>query len=393
MKLYRIIIKKINDYNSVLEECTVLNTKRLLYLTIIAIPLRLIVLSTIKISKDTPVLEMWSKGIVAYHIILLILLIMFFAITFSLKDREVPNMLMNIIQYFAAVILIASGIGIVTVDQLITTNITPFVLVSIVTGLVFLIRPLISFAIFSTSYIVYYHAIATTITSPELLMSNRVNGITAVGIGFLLSVILWNYNYTIIAQRRRIDTQQEQLQLMAYYDSLTDLPNRRLLDKLVNKEVFAIKKYGYESTIMILDIDDFKNINDTYGHPVGDHILKQLAVILKNNVREPNIVARLGGEEFIILMPKTSLEKGYNFAERLRETIANERFTVGKSISATITASFGVSLIPDTCISKVEEYYTLADKALLTAKNLGKNKVIVNEKDTLDLNKVALEEK
>ncbi|NLM44371.1 MAG: GGDEF domain-containing protein [Clostridiales bacterium] len=161
---------------------------------------------------------------------------------------------------------------------------------------------------------------------------------------------------------------------MAYYDPLTDLPNRRLLEKLIKKEFSSMQRYGYETVIIILDIDNFKYINDTYGHPVGDNILRQLADLLKSNVRESDTVSRFGGEEFIILMPKTSVEGGYAFAERLRKIIMEKSFNIG-SITLQITSSFGVSSMRNMTSQSLEDYYFLADKALYLAKQSGKNRV------------------
>ncbi len=135
-----------------------------------------------------------------------------------------------------------------------------------------------------------------------------------------------------------------------------------------------MQRYGDEAVIVILDIDNFKKINDTYGHLVGDSILKQLAEFLKSNVRESDVVARFGGEEFIILMPKSSIEEGQAFAERLRKMIMEKEFVVG-NIAIQITSSFGVSPLRDTGQETFEDYYCLADKALYMAKHSGKNRV------------------
>ncbi len=369
------IIKYFQDNNSVLGECALINIRRIYYLSIIAIPMRLIVLSTfMNTSYDTRTLKVWSQGIVASHFMLLIFMIGFFFITRKLKDRTEPNTTMFILQYTAVIVVLASGIAIVTFDQLVTTNITPFLLSCIVTGAVFLIRPLISFIVYLISYLAYYYLIALTIIDQQVLLSNQINGITAVGIAFLLSIITWHYNYTNIIQKRRIEIQQKQLERMAYYDSLTDLPNRRLLDKVIKEEMSSMKHNGHEAVIIILDIDNFKNINDTYGHLVGDIILRQMAGFLKSNVRETDTVSRFGGEEFIILMPETSLEEGYAFAERLRKLIMEKRFIVG-SITLQITASFGVSLLTDTNSQNLKDCYIFADKALYVAKKGGKNRV------------------
>lgn len=367
------VIKTFHDNNSVLGECALINARRIYWLSIIAIPIRIIILFTFTTSYDALVLKTWSQGIIASHFILLIFMIGFFLTTHKLKNRIEPNKTMFVLQYIAVIVIMASGIAIVTFDQLVTTNITPFLLICIISGSVFLIRPLISFIIYATAYVAYYYLIALTITNQQVLLSNRVNGITAIGIGFLLSIILWHYNYTNITQKWRIDRQQKQLEQMAYYDPLTDLPNRRLFDKLLKEEFSLMQRHGRELVIIILDIDNFKNVNDTYGHPVGDNILRQLADLLKNNVRESDTVSRFGGEEFIILMPRTSLEEGYAFAERLRKLIMEKRFTIG-SITLRITSSFGISLLRDNSRS-LEDYYSLADKALYVAKQCGKNRV------------------
>ncbi|NLL52385.1 MAG: hypothetical protein GX248_06755, partial [Peptococcaceae bacterium] len=219
----RKIIKKFYDNNSILDESARINIRRIFYLSIIAIPLRIIdiCLFSFKENYDTLVLKTWSQGIIISHFILLILMVGFFLTTLKLKNRTESNTAMFVLQYIVVVVIMASGIAIVTFDQLVTTNITPFILVCIISGAIFLIRPLISFVMYVASYVAYYYSIALTITEQQVLLSNRVNGITAIGIGFLLSIIMWHYNYINITQKRRIEIQQKQLEQLAYYDSLT----------------------------------------------------------------------------------------------------------------------------------------------------------------------------
>lgn len=376
--LFLVLREKINKIlypdKSVLDASVLVNIRRIYYLALIAIPLRIvnIILISLSSSYDTPVLKTWSQGIIASHFILFIFMICFFLLTYKLKNKPTPNTTMFVLQYIVVFVIMASTIVIVTLDQLITTNITPFLLICVLVGTVFLFKPLTSFIIYCTSYVAYYHFIALTMTNQQVLLSNRVNGITAIGIGFLLSVIMWNYHYINTVQKQRIKIQQKQLEQMAYYDPLTNLPNRRYFYQLIEDEVFAIKHEGHESVIIILDIDNFKNINDTYGHLVGDNILRQLAILLESNIRESDTVSRFGGEEFVILMPSTSLAGGYAFAERLRQLIMEKNFIVG-STTLHITASFGISLLND--IQDLDDYYSHADKALYMAKQSGKNRV------------------
>lgn len=329
-----------------------------------------------KILNNTPALKTWRDGIIVSHLTLMVFLLIFFLASGRLKDREKVSMAMFILPHLVVAVIMAAGIAIVTIDQLVTTNITPFLLACIISGSIFLIKPLVSFVIYMVSYLVYFNLLALTITNQAVLLSNRVNGVNSVAIGFFLSFLLWNYNRTNILQKKRIEMQQRQLEQLAYYDSLTGLPNRRLLEIMIERELSAMKRYGHDSIIMVLDIDNFKYINDTFGHPVGDSILKQLAELLKNNVRSMDTVSRFGGEEFIILMPNTSVEGGYAFAERLRKMIMEKNFSVGaKTIK--ITSSFGVSSLKDINTRNLNNYYLLADKALYLAKQGGKNRVEV----------------
>lgn len=147
------IIKAFHDNNSVLGECARINTRRIYYLSIIAIPLRVfnILLFTSR-SYDTEVLKTWSQGIIASHSILLIFMIGFFITTHKLKNRTVPNTAMFLLQYIVVVVIMASGITIVTIDQLVTTNITPLLIICIVTGVIFFIRPSQIAVAFSVSF-------------------------------------------------------------------------------------------------------------------------------------------------------------------------------------------------------------------------------------------------
>lgn len=366
------LIEIFHNYSGIENDCILINIKRFYYLSIIAIPIRILNIFFFTHSDITT--NTWKQNIIICHLILLIFFINLFFITMKLKKKTEVTNFMRALQYIVPIIILFSGIAITTIDQLVTTNISPFLLVSIVFGAVFLIRPLVSAIIYLVSYVVFYYSIALTINHPHVLLSNRVNGITVIALGFLISIMSWYYNYINIIQKRHIDKQQKQLEQMAYFDPLTNIYNRHFFNELVEKELSAMKRYLYNSVIILLDIDGFKNINDSYGHLVGDQILKEVAQMLSNNIRKSDTVFRFGGEEFVILAPKTSLDDGYALAEKLRKIIAEKTFIVD-SIKIEITASFGVSLLHPKDKHKFENYYSLVDKALYAAKNKGKNRV------------------
>jgi diguanylate cyclase (GGDEF)-like protein len=358
--------------SSILDDCVLINIKRIYYLSLIIIPM--CILNVYIFASATPAPATWGRGIFLSNLALSIFYVGVFLITCRLKNAKVPNITAHILQYIIPIITLTFGIVIVTIDQLVTTNITPFLIVSIGFGALLLIRPLASALIYIASYLVYYYSIALILTDQQMLLSNRVNGATIIALGFLISVINWYYNYTNITQKQHIEMQQKQLEQMAYYDSLTNLYNRHFFNKVVEKELFSIQRYGHRSVIIILDIDNFKNINDTYGHLIGDQVLKQLAQLIVNNVRKSDTVSRFGGEEFIILASRISLEEGFELAEKLRNLVAEKAFTID-STTLYITASFGVSLLQATEEHGFEKYFSLADEALYLAKKRGKNRV------------------
>jgi diguanylate cyclase (GGDEF)-like protein len=363
------------SYNTVIEESLVQNINRIYYLSIISMIMRLIDVLLIKFGnsgEESPIT--WEVGIILSHLTMLLFMIAMYLITAKLRRESRSRFTMYILLYISIAVIMMGGIVITVFDQVITSNITPFILSCVVVGIVFLIRPAISVLIFLFSYLAYYTLIGIYINDADILLSNRVNGITAVALGLFTSVILWHYNYINIVQKRYIEKQNIQLEQMAYHDSLTDLPNRRMFDKLVEHEFSMMRKEGYESVLVLMDIDDFKTVNDTYGHLAGDDVLRQFAKLLRSNLRETDYIARFGGEEFILLMPSTTLEEGYAYAENLRKLIMENIFIV-ESKEMHLTSSIGMCKL--TKGKSEKHYFCSADKALYRAKQLGKNRVVV----------------
>ncbi|MZP30362.1 diguanylate cyclase [Heliobacterium undosum] len=157
-------------------------------------------------------------------------------------------------------------------------------------------------------------------------------------------------------------------------DPLTGLYNRRYFDQKLAEELARVDRYGSILTLIMLDIDHFKRINDNHGHLVGDKILITMAGRLKLNVRATDTVCRFGGEEFAIIAAETDLKGAFTLAEKMRETVANEPFVVSDDLALTVTSSFGIS----ECKRVNETAQTLidrADKALYEAKKSGRNRV------------------
>jgi diguanylate cyclase (GGDEF)-like protein len=183
------------------------------------------------------------------------------------------------------------------------------------------------------------------------------------------------------AAEKALKKSEEQYRLLSITDSLTGLFTRRHLFKLAEEEVNRCRRYHRRMSVIIFDIDFFKKINDTYGHGVGDQVLKEIAVVAKDSLRQVDILGRYGGEEFLIILPETEPEGGEIVAQRLREKIASTPIrSAGEDI--TVTASFGVSgymtskLHSLSAREVLEEIIKQADDALYQAKRLGRNRVV-----------------
>ncbi|WP_185964555.1 GGDEF domain-containing protein [Aliikangiella marina] len=155
-------------------------------------------------------------------------------------------------------------------------------------------------------------------------------------------------------------------------DQLTKLPNRRFLDSVYIKQVIGEPGSNFPLTVVALDIDHFKQVNDTHGHHIGDEILKHFAGLLSSHSRDTDMVARIGGEEFVILFPQTELTRGYILAEKLRRVIEENCFYY-ENAPIPLTASFGVACaLTD---SDLNVAFKKADAQLYEAKESGRNQV------------------
>jgi diguanylate cyclase (GGDEF)-like protein/PAS domain S-box-containing protein len=157
---------------------------------------------------------------------------------------------------------------------------------------------------------------------------------------------------------------------LAYYDTLTGIYNRRKFDDLMLSEFKRSKRYKRDLCGLFLDIDHFKKVNDTYGHDVGDIVLQELAKSIQTHVRETDIFARWGGEEFIILLPETNKEEAFILAENIRNEVGNFNFTK----AGHITISIGITQLKDQ--EQQKSFIKRLDKAMYKAKQEGRNRSV-----------------
>ncbi len=168
------------------------------------------------------------------------------------------------------------------------------------------------------------------------------------------------------------------LNLLAITDGLTGVYNHRHIQEMLAQEVERVERYKTPLSCLMLDIDNFKTVNDTHGHPFGDHVLAQIAQIIRDQVRRIDIVGRYGGEEFMVLMPHAEADVAEVIGERIRKAVESTLFTF-QQMSAKVTLSIGLATYPDTAagIFDKDSFLNASDQALYNAKAAGKNKTIV----------------
>ena len=186
------------------------------------------------------------------------------------------------------------------------------------------------------------------------------------------------YQQTLAAQvalranNRALAAANAHLQALSTTDPLTDLPNHRTLHRAVDQELERARRYSRPCSLLVLDVDHFKALNDTYGHPAGDAALREFSQVVRRTLRGIDIVGRWGGEEFLAVLPETDVPLALETAERVRDAVAGHTFPAGGG--GHVTCSIGVATYPSDGADR-DELVAAADRALYAAKRLGRNQV------------------
>ena len=198
---------------------------------------------------------------------------------------------------------------------------------------------------------------------------------------FLVTVTAFSFFGAMIGSR------EDQLERIALHDPLTGLFNSRYLWARMAEQWATGKREKSISSLVLFDLDFFKKVNDKYGHPVGDELLKRIGQILQHAARKGDTVARIGGEEFIFFLPNTSATDAAAIAERIRNTISLTTMTTDRQQKIRITISAGVASTEEYTATTPQALYSQADKALYLAKEQGRNKVIISNISKNEVNK------
>lgn len=271
--------------------------------------------------------------------------------------------------------------AIVAADQWVTPNITPYLMGCVLISVALYLRPVPSAWLYFLAYGGFFYTMGMAQENPAQLLSNRLNGMTASIIGWALSVVLWR-KFTIIALQQdlltrantELQSKQRDLERLTRLDGLTGLFNRNTFVDLTAQELDRAQRQGNDTVILLVDLDHFKLINDTWGHPAGDAVLRNVSNAMRAAVRSTDLVGRLGGEEFVVLLPGTSIVAARTLAEKLRARLQGNP-TRWESGTIACTASIGMAGTTAKEKRTFDSLYNEADKALYMAKTRGRNRV------------------
>lgn len=286
----------------------------------------------------------------------------------SYKFYKKKNKFLRYFPYLTTFIFTTLSMFIGILDQQNLGKVTSYVTILFAFGVFFLIKPPINYIVFAIPHLLFISILIIKFPLDNAIISTIINTSVFFTCILLISRVFYLNQYTQILNRLVLEKTNEKMSKIIFTDHLTSLYNRRWFEE-------TIKKYESKGVLAIMDLDFFKKINDTFGHHIGDIVLKETALVIQNSLHDLALVARWGGEEFIFYFPNRSLNETTIILNNLKNNISSNKIEVN-DIEITITASIGVTEI---FLFSEEEYINackVADEALYKAKENGRNLIV-----------------
>lgn len=209
------------------------------------------------------------------------------------------------------------------------------------------------------------------------LQQDYSNIVYQLSIGFIVPAIVAPLaSWHLMALLLKVDRLEKEMRAMASYDDLTGLLNRRAFIQRVNQFLAIRERQPSDFALLMIDLDKFKNINDNFGHVAGDKVLQSFGHLAKATLRKGDMLGRLGGEEFVVLLPGSNIESAKNFAQRLHQQVRATGVEYGE-LHISFTVSIGITGLRNTQHQRLESLIKQADTALYQAKETGRDKTVV----------------
>ncbi len=286
-----------------------------------------------------------------------------------LRRTKVPSPRQEAIAHGAFIVIVLHwGTGIAVADMVNGEDMTAYALALIATSALLRMPPAFSAA--SLSVVAALMSIASVLAFGREQVDAAIAAWVYAVVAWFIAAYLEEGRKESFVARRQLEERNEELRDISFHDPLTKLYNRLYVIEAGQNIVLYHRRYGLELHLVLLDIDHFKKVNDTLGHPVGDSVLREFATIIQGCVRTSDTAARYGGEEFLILLPRTNADDALMVAERIRATVEGHDF---RGVPWRLTASLGVATLAST--DTMESLVARSDELLYRSKNAGRNRV------------------
>ncbi len=260
------------------------------------------------------------------------------------------------------------------VDQRAGLGITSYFMVSVAVAALSLMRPLFAALCFVIGTLEFAALLVWVGLDAAEMTRAIVQTLVASAISMVVAVAVWRQYANLVLLRRELLVKQDELAQLAERDSLTGLYNRRTFARLAGAELERAERFPHGVGLLMVDLDHFKSINDKHGHPAGDEVLKQVAAMIMASVRASDVAARMGGEEFIVLLPNTDHKGALIAAAKLCQQITQQPLAL-PGLALPVTASVGATAMQAGRRVTLDVLYAAADQALYAAKKGGRNRV------------------
>ena len=374
----------------VAEEALLGNLRRLRWLLplFLALVLGLLAIFAWQTDPGTGARLSWREAVMNVYGVTIVWLIVMALAVWRMSSRTRSDTGVRVLLFIAPLGFLVFTAVLAVLGQRVTPNISPYLLGCISVSLLFLLPPATAIGSMLLAYALFFVGLGFTQPDEILLLTNRANGFGATMLALVMSLTMWNRNtqYNLLqreltVRNATLEKQQADLLWLATRDALTGLFNRGEFMRLAEQELLRTRRHGGNTGVIVIDLDHFKAVNDQYGHPAGDKVLVHVAQALRDGVRNTDIVARIGGEEFIVLLPQTDIDATMVLAQKLRQLLRSSAARVNSDLQVTITASFGVACMPSGHNGSVTALYAAADNALYEAKRAGRDQVARTEPD------------
>lgn len=376
-----------SEYRKVQGEATIETLRRFRVALFVLLPIHVVLTGWFFFYQpppDRPELQVWAHSL---HVLqawqALVLLFFGLFVQRYLRRHEKASPAGVFLQVLLCISYLLFGVLAALLDARVGHGIATFLIICQGVAILSLMRPLFAVGMFGMAYLVFVHLLQATVGDSALMASLHIQTLSTVLISLLLSLFMWHQYTRAVLLRRQLSLsnaallrKQQELEILAQRDALTGLYNRRQFTTLAELELARAERIPGGIGLLMVDLDFFKRINDQYGHPAGDEVLRQVATLLSAGVRSTDLVARMGGEEFIVLLPHTNLENALAVAEKLRKTLRDRPLLV-QGVQLPVTASFGLTWLAENQKGLLQSLYAAADQALYSAKHGGRDRIEV----------------